>query len=73
MVALSFQQIIDSIEQLSLEQQNSLFELIRKRRIEKQRGEIADNAESTFKSLKNGIAKKGNIYDLREDLLDDSN
>ncbi len=30
-------------------------------------------AESTFKSLKNGIAKKGNIYDLRENLLDDSN
>ena len=37
---LIFQEIIDSIESLSIEDQEYLFELIRKRRIENRRAEI---------------------------------
>ncbi|MBW4669715.1 MAG: hypothetical protein KME60_20440 [Cyanomargarita calcarea GSE-NOS-MK-12-04C] len=67
----SFQQIIDSIENLSLEEQNYLFELIQKRRIEKRRSEIAAHAQTTLKAVEMGTAKRGNINDLRADLLGD--
>ncbi|MBW4683140.1 MAG: hypothetical protein KME19_24100 [Microcoleus vaginatus WJT46-NPBG5] len=67
---ISFQEIIDSVEQLSLEEQENLFELIKKRRIEKRRFEIAANAKATLESLKEGTAKKGSVDDLIADLLD---
>jgi len=66
-----FQQIIDSIEGLSIEDQDYLFELIRKRRIENRRREILANSEEVMKSFKNGTAKKGSVDDLIADLLGD--
>lgn len=71
MSIVSFQEIIDSIEVLSLEDQDYLLELIQKRRIEKRRSEIAKNAQLTFAGLDLGTAKKGNIDDLMADLLID--
>lgn len=67
----SFQDIIESIENLSLDEQEYLFNLIKKRRIEKRRLEIAENAKATLDSLKQGTTKKGSINDLITDLLDD--
>ena len=64
----SFQEIIDSIEDMSLEEQNYLFELIQKRRIEKRRSEIAAHAQATLKAVDIGTAKRGNINDLRADV-----
>ena len=46
-----FQDLIESVESLSIEDQDYLFELIRKRRIEKRREEMAKNGEETLKSL----------------------
>lgn len=66
-----FQQIIDSIEGLSIEDQDYLFELIRKRRIENRRQEILANSEEVMKSFANGTAKKGSVDDLIADLLGD--
>ncbi len=66
---VSFQEIIDSIELLSLEEQNYLFELIQKRRIQKRRSDIANNAQATLKALEIGTAKRGNLNDLKADLL----
>ncbi|CAD5964572.1 hypothetical protein PCC9214_03409 [Planktothrix tepida] len=40
---MTFQEIIDSIEALTVEDQERLFELIRKRRIENRRSEMAAN------------------------------
>lgn len=51
MSAISFQEIIDSIESLSIEDQDYLFDLIRKRRIDNRREEIARNGEETLKAL----------------------
>ena len=74
MSIVSFQEIIDSIEVLSLEDQDYLLELIQKRRIEKRRSEIAKNAQLTFAGLDLGTAKKGNIDDLMADLsIDEEN
>ena len=66
-----FQEIIDSIESLSVEDQDYLFELVRKRRIENRRAEILANAHEVMQSFKQGTAKRGNIDDLIADLLTD--
>ena len=71
MSIISFQEIIDSVEKLSLDEQDYLFELIKKRRIEKRRLEIAANAKATLESLKQGTAKTGSVDDLMADLWDD--
>ncbi|WP_192925037.1 hypothetical protein [Sodalinema gerasimenkoae] len=42
---MTFQQIIESTEALPDEEQERLFELLRKRRIEARRSEIAANAQ----------------------------
>ena len=66
---LIFQEIIDSIESLSIEDQEYLFELIRKRRIENRRAEILANAQEVQQAFKNGTAKRGSVDDLVADLL----
>ncbi|MCT7952233.1 hypothetical protein NG798_20760 [Ancylothrix sp. C2] len=66
---MTFQEIIDSIETLPVEEQEYLFELIRKRRIENRRSEIAANAQEIFKAVDAGTAMKGNFEDLKSYLL----
>jgi hypothetical protein len=66
-----FQEIIDSIEVLSIEDQDYLFELIRKRRIENRRREILANSEEVMQSFKDRTAKRGSVDDLIADLLGD--
>jgi len=68
---LVFQEIIDSIEGLPIEDQDYLFELIRKRRIENRRAEILANAQEVQQSFKDGTAKRGSVDDLIADLLGD--
>jgi hypothetical protein len=68
---LVFQEIIDSIEGLPIEDQDYLFELIRKRRIENRRAEILANAQEVRQSFKDGTAKRGSVDDLIADLLGD--
>lgn len=66
-----FQDLIESVESLSIEDQDYLFELIRKRRIEKRRYEMAKNGEETLKSLAMGTAKKGSAEEIMAYLLED--
>ncbi len=66
-----FQEIIDSIESLSIEDQDYLFELIRKRRIENRRAEIAANAQEVLKAVEMGTAMKGTFEELKSYLLED--
>jgi hypothetical protein len=70
---ITFQEIIDSIEVLSTEDQDQLFELIRKRRIEARRAEIAANAQEVFQSVEMGTAKRGTFEELKSYLLEDDN
>jgi hypothetical protein len=48
-----------------------LIELIQKRRIENRRVEIANNAREVLTALKAGTAKRGNLAQLKADLLDE--
>lgn len=68
---MTFQEIIDSIESLSIEDQDYLFELIRKRRIENRRAEILANAQEVLKAVEMGTAMKGTFEDLKSYLLED--
>jgi hypothetical protein len=70
---MTFQEIVDSIEGLSIEDQEELFELIRKRRVEARRAEIAANAQEVFKAVETGTAKRGSFEDLKAYLLTDEN
>ena len=66
---VSFQTVIEYVEALSPEDQDLLFELIHRRRIEQRRAEIALNAAQTLAAMEAGTAKRGTIADLRADLL----
>jgi hypothetical protein len=59
---ISFQEVIEYVENLSQEDQDFLVELIKKRKIEKRRLEIAKNAEQ---------AKKGTVADLLADIMEE--
>ena len=69
--SISLQTAIEYVEALSTEEQDMLFELIKKRRIEKRREEIATNAAKTLQAFKSGPAKRGKFADLKADLLDE--
>jgi hypothetical protein len=68
---MTFQEMVDSIEKLSTEDQDELFELIRKRRIEQRRSEILANAQRAFKAVDEGTAKRGSFEDVKSYLLED--
>ena len=68
---MTLQEIIDQVQSLSIEDQDQLFELIRKRRIENRRAEILANAQEVMEAFKNGTAKRGSVDDLIADLLGD--
>ncbi|MBW4689171.1 MAG: hypothetical protein KME40_29785 [Komarekiella atlantica HA4396-MV6] len=67
--AIPFQTVVEYVEALSTEDQDLLLELIQKRRVEKRRQEIANNAAQTLEAIKTGKAKRGSVADLRADLL----
>ncbi|MFM9267606.1 hypothetical protein [Tychonema sp. BBK16] len=68
---MSIQEIIDQVQSLSIEDQDQLFELIAKQRIENRRAEILANAQEVMQAFKNGTAKRGSVDDLIADLFGD--
>ena len=70
---VTIQDIVKSIEQLSIEDQEELFEVIRQRRIEQKEAEILADREELKQAISDGTAKRGNVHDLIDDLLEDSN
>jgi prlF antitoxin for toxin YhaV_toxin len=68
---MTFQEMVDSIEKLSTEDQEELFELIRKRLIEQRRSEILANARLAFKAVDEGTAKRGSFEDVKSYLLEE--
>ena len=70
---VTIQDIVKSIEQLSIEDQEELFEVIRQRRIEQKEAEILADREELKQAISDGTAKRGNVHDLIADLLEDSN
>jgi len=69
MNAIHLETIMAAIENLSAEEQEALFQFIQKRRIERRRSEIANNAKETFASLDQGTVIKGNPQQIKSYLL----
>jgi hypothetical protein len=63
---MTFQDMVESIED-----QDELFELVRKRRIEQRRSEIFANAQCVFRAGEQGTAKRGDFADIKSYLLED--
>ena len=68
---LTVQEILNSVDKLSVEDREYLFEVLRRRRIEEQRAEILANAHEVMQAFKEGRAKVGTVDDLLADLLGD--
>ncbi|WP_373543374.1 hypothetical protein [Chamaesiphon sp.] len=69
---MTVEDIVNSIDRLSIEDQEKLFEIVRQRRIEQQEAEILASRRELKEAIADGTAKKGNVRDLITDLLGDN-
>jgi hypothetical protein len=67
---LSFQDLIDAVESLPLDDQSMLVELINKRIIEKRREELVGEVREAREAFRKGEVKRGTVADLMKDLED---
>jgi hypothetical protein len=65
---MTLQEIIKSLESLSKEDENYLFEILRQRSLDAYEKEILANAQELKEAIKHGTAKVGTIEDLIADL-----
>jgi hypothetical protein len=68
--SLSFQDLIDAVESLPLDDQSMLVELINKRIIEKRRAELVGKVREAREAFRKGEVKRGTVADLMKDLED---
>ena len=66
---MTVEDIVNSIDRLSIEDQEKLYEIVRQRRIEQQEAEILASRRELKQAIADGTAKKGNVRDLITDLL----
>jgi hypothetical protein len=69
---MTVEDIVESIDRLSVEDQEKLYEIVRKRRIEQQEAEILASRIELKQAIANGTAKRGTVQDLITDLLGDN-
>ncbi len=67
--SMPFHDLVEDVDALDADDQALLFELIQKRRIEKRRLEIAQNAAETLNAVRAGTAERGSVADLLADVL----
>ncbi|MEA5620574.1 hypothetical protein VB711_22430 [Cronbergia sp. UHCC 0137] len=68
---IQFHQILEMINDLSLDEQDDLINIIRHRQIEKRREEIAQNIHQARKDYQEGKVFRGNIDDIIAELNND--
>jgi DNA-binding NtrC family response regulator len=64
-------QILDEIASLSLDEQEMLINIVKKRHIERKREQILRDSRETMRAYKKGLAKRGTVDDLMKDLESD--
>ncbi len=67
----SFQELIESVEALSIEDREMLVEIINKRIIEERRDELVADLEESLEACRRGEARTGTVDDLLKDLKED--
>jgi hypothetical protein len=68
---LTFNEVLESIEDMPLEEQSMIIEILENRYREKRREEILKNARKTLKEYKKGLTSQGTAADLIKDLESD--
>ena len=69
--ATMFEQILEKIDTMPLEEQEFIIEILKNRYREKRREEILKNAERTNEEHRKGLTSKGTVADLLKELEDD--
>jgi len=64
----AFDEILDKVDEMPLEDQGIIIELIRNRHREKRREEILRNAQQTLEEYKKGLTSKGSVAELLQEL-----
>lgn len=62
---------LDEFSRLSLEDQEMLLDLLKKRNIEQKRMRIVREVKEAQREYKKGLTKRGNVEDLMKDLESD--
>jgi hypothetical protein len=68
--SLGFQDLIDAVESLPLEDRSLLVEIVNKRIIEKRRAELVSEVMASRDAFRQGNIKRGTVEDLMKDLVD---
>lgn len=68
--SLGFQDLIDAVESLPLEDRSLLVEIVNKRIIEKRRAELVAEVMASRDAFRQGNVKRGTVEDLMKDLAD---
>ena len=71
--SLGFQELIDAVESLPLEDRSLLVEIVNKRIIEKRRTELVSEVMASRDAFRQGNVKRGTVDDLMKDLVDREN
>ena len=66
--SLGFQDLIDAVESLPLEDRSLLVEIVNKRIIEKRRAELVAEVMASRDAFRQGNVKRGTVEDLMKDL-----
>lgn len=64
----SFNEILESVEQLSVEDQEALIDLVQRRLVERRRTEIATNIVKAQEEYQTGQVFRGNVDELMAEL-----
>jgi hypothetical protein len=71
MTTSPLQQVLDAIERLPMEDQETLIELVSRRLVDQRRAEIARSAAATLQAVREGSAHYGSVEDLKRNLRGD--
>jgi len=67
-----FEEVLEKIDHIPLEDQNMLIQILKNRYRDRRRVEIKRNAELTVEVHKEGLTSKGNVADLTKSLEEDA-
>jgi hypothetical protein len=67
----SFQELIESVEALPIEDREILMEIVNKRIIEQRREELVADMEASLEAYRQGDVRSGTVDDLLKDLEED--
>ncbi len=68
---IMFDQILEKVDTMPLEEQELIIEILKNRYREKRREDILKNAEETLEEYRKGLTSKGTVADLLKELEDD--